>query len=249
MPATRPLSPGFGAEALGVDVSAPLSDAAFADDLRRLLRRPGAAAARPAPDARAVPRLRAPLRSARAARDRPVPPSGGGGHPDPVQRRAGRPAAGPGRRGHVLPHRLLVPRRAGARDDAVLDRVAAGRRQHGLREPVRRVRRPARRDEAPHRRSRRRPPLRQSQRRERGEPHGRLAPHRRAEGAHAADHASDRAHASGHRPQGALLGVGQLVRHRRHARRRGARAARRARRARDARASTCSASTTSRAIS
>ena len=31
MPATRPLSPGFGAEALGVDVSAPLSDAAFAE--------------------------------------------------------------------------------------------------------------------------------------------------------------------------------------------------------------------------
>jgi taurine dioxygenase len=31
MPATRPLSPGFGAEAVGVDVSAPLSDAAFAD--------------------------------------------------------------------------------------------------------------------------------------------------------------------------------------------------------------------------
>ena len=31
MPATRPLSPGFGAEALGVDVSAPLSDAAFGE--------------------------------------------------------------------------------------------------------------------------------------------------------------------------------------------------------------------------
>ena len=31
MPATRPLSPGFGAEAVGVDVSAPLSDAAFAE--------------------------------------------------------------------------------------------------------------------------------------------------------------------------------------------------------------------------
>ncbi len=43
-----------------------------------------------------------------------------------------------------------------------------------------------------------------------------------------------RAAASGHRPQGALRGVGQLVRHRRHARRRGADTARRAGRACDA---------------
>ena len=80
----------------------------------------------------------------------------------------------------------------------------------------------------------RHPPLRQPPRSRRSEPHRRLAADRRAEGEDAADHASDRAAASGHRSQGALRGVGQLVRHRRHARRRGARSARRAGRAFDA---------------
>ena len=42
-------------------------------------------------------------------------------------------------------------RRSGARDDAVFDRGARARRQHAVRQPVRRVRRPVRRDEAPHR--------------------------------------------------------------------------------------------------
>jgi taurine dioxygenase len=49
--------------------------------------------------------------------------------------------ARPRRRRHVFPHRLFVPRRAGARDDAVLDRGAGRRRRHAVRQPVRSVRR------------------------------------------------------------------------------------------------------------
>ena len=69
----------------------------------------------------------------------------------------------------------------------------------------------------------RHPSLRQPQQPGRDEPHRRVGADRRAEGEDAADHAPARARASGDRPQGALCGVGQLVRHRRHARRRGAR--------------------------
>ena len=78
------------------------------------------------------------------------------------------------------------------------------------------------------------PPLRQPQRPGREEPHRRLGADRGAKGEDAGDHAPRRAAASGHRPQIALRGVGQLVRHRRHAGGRGARTARRARRAFDA---------------
>ena len=93
------------------------------------------------------------------------------------------------------------------------------------------------------------PPLRQPPRPGRGEPHRGVGAHAGAEGEDAGDHAPDRAAASGHRPQGAVRGLRQLVRHRRHARRRGARPARRARRAFDAARSTSCASSTAWATS
>ena len=106
---------------------------------------------------------------------------------------------GPRRRRHVFPHRLLVPAGARARDDAVLDRGAAPRRQHAVRRPVRRVRRAARGDEAADRSADRGPSLRQPQRARRGEPHRGVAADAGTEGQDAADHAPDRAHAPGHR--------------------------------------------------
>ena len=127
----------------------------------RVLRGPGARAARPVADAGAVRRIRAPAGPTAAARDRPVSPSGGPQHPDPVQRQEGRQADGPAGRGIVLPHGLLVPAGPGARDDAPFDRRAEAGRQYAVRQPAGGVRRPARRDEAADRAALRHPPLRQ----------------------------------------------------------------------------------------
>ena len=130
---TRPLSPGFGVEALGVDIARPLSDAAFAE-------------LRDAFFAAQVLLLRGqrltPAQFLAFAR-RLGPPEphviDQFHHPEDADIlilsnvvKDGKPH-GPGGRRHVLPHRLLLPRGAGARDDAVLDRVAAGRRQHAVR--------------------------------------------------------------------------------------------------------------------
>ena len=138
---------------------------------------------------------------------------------------------------------LQVPARATTLYSRV---VPKRRRRHAVRRPAGGLRRPARGDEAAHRAAAGDPPLRQPPRRRRGEPHRRLGAERRAEGEDAGDHAPDRPAASGHRQEGALRRLGQLVRHRRHARRRSARPARRARRALDrSRATSCAFATAS----
>ena len=232
----HPLSPGFGAEASASTSPTPLTDAAFAEHRARVLRARRCWSLRaqsltPAQFLAFARRFGPP----RAARDRPVPSSGRPEHPDPVEPRR-RTAS---RSGCRTPARTSTPTirisTVPARATTLYSiEVPEAWRQHAVREPVRRVRRPVRRDEAPHRAAARHPSLRQPQRPGRDEPHRRIGADRRAEGEDAADHAPDRAPASGHRPQGALCGVGQLVRHRRHAGRRSARAARRAGRARDA---------------
>ena len=140
-------------------------------------------------------------------------------HPDPVERAEGRPADRPGRRRHVLPHRLLVPRRAGARDDAVFDPGAEGRRRHAVRQSVRGLRRPFSRHEKLDRESGCAAPLRQPRRPRQALAHRRLGADRGAGAEDGVGAPPGGAQASCHRAQGAVRGVGQLVRHRGHARR------------------------------
>ena len=123
----HPLSPGFGVEAVGVDLAQPLSDAAFAEHRARVLPRARCSSLRaqtltPAQFLAFARRFGPP----RAARDRPVPSSGRPEHPDPVQPRR-RTAS---RSGSRMPARTSTPTirtcSSGARDDAVFDRGARG---------------------------------------------------------------------------------------------------------------------------
>ena len=72
-------------------------------------------------------------------------------------------------------------------------------------------------DEKAHRAADRDPPLRQSARHRRPQPHRGVAIVGRAESQDAGDHAPDRAAASGHRAHLAVRGFGQFIRHCRHA--------------------------------
>ena len=73
----KPLSPGFGIEASGVDLSQPLVGRGFAELERAFYEHQVLALRAQDITRRAVRRVRAPPRAAAAARDRPVPPSRG----------------------------------------------------------------------------------------------------------------------------------------------------------------------------
>ena len=137
----QPLCAGFGLETSDVDVSQPLDDAAFAE-LEAAFFRGQVLVLR-------EQRLTAAQFVAFARRFGPPEPHviDQFHHPDDPNILIlsnvvidGEPQ-GLADAGTLFPHRLLVPRRARARDDALFDRGADRRRRHAVREPVRGVRR------------------------------------------------------------------------------------------------------------
>ena len=159
----QPVTPGFAAEIGDVDLSAPLGASEVQGYQRRFRHIRGPDLSRPASVAGPAPRFRPPLRPARnhdraASQGRKA--ARAQGICRRLQSRPGKPGVGQGfaaahvpARQPALAHRQLVQTAAGASVTALCADYSAGRRPYRICRRTRGLRRVARRDEAPDRRT------------------------------------------------------------------------------------------------